>query len=262
MMSLRQVAECLDVADGGDISVLRDILGFSRRRVPTDPDNTVTASVSMLQFIDEIQGDHIHLNVIRVGFDILTNATQDEYDHKIDYSVYRARNIFRQVAIGIGRVERYFITSAQADGMDIIGSTDEANELWGSWSAAGDSVLDVFMVRDVIGFAGLSPVGGDCDKPSKNDGLLGGDIERAGAIDLDFERVARTFAHEVGHFLGLSHNHDDGACPNTAAGRRNLMAQTGCVTNNGVAANVRDATVLSQGQGNTMDDHCSIRGGC
>ncbi len=261
MVSLRQIAECLDVADGDSISVLRDILGFSRRRVPTDPDNTVNATVSMLQFIQEVQGDHIHLNVIRVGFDILSAATQDEYDHKIDYSVYRTRNIYRPIGIGVGRVERYFITSAQADGMDIIGSTEEANELWSSWSAPGDGVLDVFMVRNVIGFTGLSPIGGDCDKPSKRDGLLGGDIERAAAIDLDFERVARTFAHEIGHFLGLEHNHDDD-CPDTAAGRRNLMAQTRCVTNNTVAANIRAAVELSQGQGNIMDDHCSIQDGC
>lgn len=261
MISLRQVAACLDVDDGSHISTLRDILGFSRRRVPTDPDSTVTASVSMLQFTNQIQGDHIHLNVIRVGFDAVSAATQDEYDHKIDYSVYRARNIFSQVNIGIGRVERYFITSTQADGLDIINSEDEANELWSSWSAPGDDVLDVFMVRDIIGFAGLSPIGGDCEKPTKRDGLVGGDIVRATATDLDFERVARTFAHEIGHFLGRDHNHADGSCPNTA-GRRNLMAQTGCVTNNGIAANVRAAVQLTQGQGNTMDDHCSIRNGC
>lgn len=263
MVNVRAILNCEGIDTSQNISILGHMFGFARRRVPTDPDTTVTAAVSMLQYIRGVQGDHVHLNVIRVGFDAMTDQAEADGIHKIDYAIYRIRNIYRPVGVGVGRVEHFVITAAEADGADDIGSDNEADELSDDWSVPGDGI-DVFMVRNIStdDFVGISPVGGSCRKPSKRDGLVGGEIERAAADDLDFELVARTFAHEVGHFLDLPHNHDDGDCPNSNAARRNLMAQTGCVINNNVAANVRAAVELSNGQGNTMDDHCSIRGGC
>jgi hypothetical protein len=67
--------------------------------------------------------------------------------------------------------------------------------------------------------------------------------------------VARTFAHEIGHYLGLSHNHGDD-CPTATSGRNRLMAQTRC------AVSLRDSTDLTNSERSTMRGHCIVKGGC
>lgn len=248
--SLRSLADCIGLDRNGRISVLGDFFGFIRNRVPTDPDTTVTASVSLSQQFARLKGKHIHLNVIKVGLDTLSSADEADALHKIDYAIYRIRNIYRSINLGVGRIKHFFISNADANGRADISSEDEAEALWDEWTVPG-SAIDVFMVRNISAdFVGLSPVDGNCKKNGKDDGLIGGEVNRS------FERVARTFAHEVGHFLGRPHNHGDGDCPASTAGRNNLMAQTGCVIS------VRDSVLLTNGQGSDMRDHCSVRNGC
>lgn len=248
--SLRDLAGCIGLNRNGRISVLADFFGFIRGRVPTDPDSSVTAAVSLSQQFARLKGRHIHLNIIKVGLDTLSDADEAEALHKIDYAIYRIRNIYRSVNLGVGRIKHFFVLNADADGRGDLGSEDEAEALWDAWTVAGAGI-DVFMVRNISAdFVGLSPVDGNCDKNGKDDGLIGGEVGRS------FERVARTFAHEVGHFLGRPHNHDDGECPTSTAGRNNLMAQTGCVIS------VRNSVLLTSGQGSDMRDHCSVRNGC
>ena len=248
MVSVKSMLGCMGVSTAGDVSLLRGFFGFLRGRVPADPDTSVTAQVSALQHIAGLQGKHVHLNVIQVGFDLL--ADLDEGWEKLDYATYRTRNIYRQVGLGVGRVEHYEIVSADAGGADDLGSEDEADELSDDWGVDNGGV-DVFVVRNISDsdFIGISPVGGSCDKGSKDDGLIGGEIGRA------FEGFSRTFAHEVGHFLKLKHNHGDD-CPTGTSARSNLMAQTRCAISN------RDSVLLTSSQGNKMKTHCSIREGC
>lgn len=218
--------------------------------MPEDPEAGVTSSVSLLQQVRSLQGRHAHLNVIAVGFDGIAAGDRDEAFEKLDYAIYRVRNIYRQVSLGVGRVEHYAISSADSNGRDDLGSEDEADQLSDEWSVPNDGI-DVFVVRNIDSdFVGISPIKGSCDKDASNDGLVGGEIGRA------VEGVARTFAHELGHFLGLRHNHGDD-CPTTAAGKRNLMAQTRCA-----APSIREAVALTGGQGSTMRGHCSVRPGC
>jgi hypothetical protein len=249
MASLRSIMNCIGADTSGQFSVLRRFFGFRRSRVPADPDTSVTASVSLLTKMRSLEGRHIHLNVIRVGFDLV--ADEDEALEKLDYAIYRIHRIYLPVNLGVGRILHFILDSADADGADDLGSPEEADELSDDWSVH-NSGIDVFVVRNISDddFVGVSPVGGSCDKPSGDDGLVGGEIGRS------FEKVGRTFAHEVGHFLGLPHNHDDDDCPTSAAGLLNLMAQTGCVNS------VRDAVQLTSGQGGTMREHCSVRDGC
>ena len=98
-------------------------------------------------------------------------------------------------------------------------------------------------------FVGTSPRPGSCEKGPDNDGLVGGESGRSS------EAVARTFAHEIGHFLNLPHNHGDD-CPTTTAGQNNLMAQTRC------ALSTRDSVLLTSVQGTTMRSRCQVRPGC
>jgi hypothetical protein len=247
MTSIKSLLNRMGVPTTEPISLSQNLFGFLRGVVPEDPDPSVTARVSVRQQIADVGGKHIHLNVILVGFDQI--ADLDEALEKVDYAIYRIHNIYRQVGIGIGRVEYYDIPSAQAGGADDIGSEGEADELSDDWSVFNQGI-DVFIVRNISDsdFVGISPVGGSCNKKSKDDGLIGGEINR------DPEGFSRTFAHEIGHFLNLSHNHGDD-CPSSAVDQNNLMAQSRC------AIDIRDSVVLNPVQGVLMKLHCSIHNG-
>jgi hypothetical protein len=247
METVKSILGCIGVDTSGSVSVLFHLFGFIRARVPSDPCTTDPAEISLLSHINSLQGKHIHLNVIRVGID---NFTDDEVD-KIDYAIYKARNIYRTVSLGVGRVEHYDVTSADADGKDDLGSESEAEELTHDWTVPNNGI-DVFMVDNISDsdFVGISPVGGPCDKDDKDmNGVIGGEVNRSRAA------VARTFAHEIGHYLGLPHNHGDD-CPSSASGRANLMAQTRC------ADSTCDSVVLTSSQGSTVRGHCFVQNGC
>lgn len=238
MASVKSTLNCIGVDTSGNLSVLFHLFGFLRQEVPADPCTTATPKVSVLQQIQSLEGEHIHLNIIRVGIDNFTDAEVD----KIDYAIYRARNIFNTRNLGIGRVEHYNVTSSEADGKDDIGSEDEAEDLTHDWTVPNNG-LDVFMVDNISAdFVGLSPVGGPCDKDDKDmNGVLGGEVNRTS------NRVARTFAHEIGHYLGLPHRNSS---PD------NLMAQTK------FANSICNSVLLSSSQGNDIHDHCSVQDGC
>jgi hypothetical protein len=87
---------------------------------------------------------------------------------------------------------------------------------------------------------GRSAVDGPCDKDAK--GMNGATCGLWGS-----EQTARTFAHELGHYLGLEHRNSQ---PD------NLMCQSG------QANSTRNSVLLTSGQGNAMDDHCSVDDGC
>jgi hypothetical protein len=250
-ISVRDLFDCVDAGSEDEQSVLGDLFGFRRGLVPPDPTG-VTASVSIRELAEGVDGDHIHVNVIAVGFDLFSTAAFDNALIELDYCVYRIRDIYRPQGVGVGRVLHFEIDNADADGMATIADDNEAEDLWRSFFVDNDGI-DAFVVRSINGFLGLSPVPGDCDKGSRDDGLLGGGVD-----DVD-EGISRTFAHEIGHFLGLDHNHNalpDGPCPSTTAGQNNLMAQTGC------AISTRTSVLLTNTQGNLMDDHCSIQAPC
>ncbi|WP_433271587.1 zinc-dependent metalloprotease family protein [Actinosynnema sp. CS-041913] len=258
MASVKAIMNCLDIDTSGTTSILGDFFGFIRNRVPPDPTG-VPAQVSLLAHVRGCQGQHIHLNVIRVGFDAISGGApaQDVARQKLDYAIMRTRAIYQQVNLGVGRVLHWFITAADSGGADDLGSADECDSLIEDWSVPNDGV-DAFVVRNISDstFVGkASDIPGECDKEAKDDGVCAGEIGRAA------EGFARTFAHEIGHHLGLSHNHGAAPnCPGTANGCNNLMAQTRCATSCG--GGTRAAVLLTGNQGTTMLGHCSVRSGC
>jgi hypothetical protein len=218
--------------------VLGDYFGMFRRRPPTDP---VTGSVtlSVKTQAQRVRGRHVHLNVIRVGIDQFTAAQLD----RIDYAIFKTRNIYASVSLGVGRVQHWDVSTADSNGRDDLGSEDEAEDLTQEWSVPNNGI-DVFVVRNIsdTDFVGISPVDGPCDKNAKGmNGAIGGEVNRTD------DPFARSFAHEVGHYLGLSHENDQ---------RDNLMCQSSR------ANSLRDSVLLTAGQGSNMRDHCAVRPGC
>lgn len=250
--SVREAMSCMGLGNSGDVSVMWHVFGFRRAQPPTDPDTGTNATVSLGDVFTGLSGRHLNLNVITVGLNTLPAGT---FDDSLDWATFRMRQIYAPVNVGVGRVQHYEVRAADARGYDDIADGDEADDLHDEWSVNNDGI-DAFFVRNIQGtLLGRSPIDGDCGKNSKDDGLLAGGADATSA-----HFVARTLAHEVGHYLDLEHNHDDDECPTSTSGRSNLMAQTRCAQQ--VDSTVRTPVNLTSSQGSTMRSHCTVKGGC
>ena len=239
MPELRQRASCIGLR--ASFSVLRDMFGFQRGVVPPDP-VTGRVSVSLRTQLDALGSRHMHLNVIATGSDNFTDADNIE----VDYAIFKLRNVYRQVALGVGRVQHWNISAAAADGLDAPTEEGQLQELTERWEVPNNGI-DLFIVHDMNiasnggMLLGRSAVDGPCgDKDQKG-------MEAATAGLWGSEQTARTVAHELGHYLTLEHRNGE---PN------NLMCQSG------QASSTRNSTVLTSGQGSDMRGHCMTHGGC
>jgi hypothetical protein len=236
--SIRSLASCIGIT--GEISVLADFFGFARGELPPDPTGA-DVQVSLKRQAERLQSDHFHLNVTAVGSDQFTDADYTE----IDYSIYRLRNIYNQVALGVGRIQHWVVSTSEAGGLDSPTSEDDLEELTADWTVP-NSGIDMFIPHNMLvpsnggRVLGRSPVDGPCDKDAK--GMSGSTCGLWGS-----EQTARSFAHELGHYLGLGHRNNQ---PN------NLMCQSS------KASSIRDSVKLTAGQGNTVRDHCAVHDGC
>jgi hypothetical protein len=239
MSSIRSLANCIGVS--GDFTILGDFFGFWRRRLPPDPTGA-RVTVSLLSQARLLKGEHIHVNVVAVGSDSFTDAE----DQQIDYSLYRIRNIYAAVGVGVGRARHYGVTAADAQGLDNVTTEAEMEEIAQTWRVDNDGI-DVFIpfamnVPSGPGvLLGLSPVPGPCE--AKDDkGMNGSMVGLFGQ-----EQTSRSFSHEVGHYLGLGHQN---------ASPKNLLCQSSS------ASSIRDSVELRKSQGDDMKDHCLCKDNC
>ena len=244
---------CIGIDTDRKISVLFHVFGFAQCKIPHYNTYTNPSTVSLKKFMEEVQGDYININVIRVGIENFDDLEKK----KIDYAIYRARIIYGAIELGLGRIEHYDIPLAEVNKRNDIGSVSEATALTREWTVDNDAI-DVFVVENISSkyFVGISSIGGPCNKdaPGKS-GVIGGEVSRYP------EDFARTFAHEIGHYLGLPHNHlvrPD--CPETREGCNNLMAQSRCATNCGDGA--MKAVLLTSKQRDKIKKHCFVHKGC
>ena len=154
---------------------------------------------------------------------------------EMDAALQFTRDNYAQVSLGVGRIEHFVISTAQADGAENINSGDEAEELTNDWTVP-NSALDIFWVLTYSGSViGRSRVDGPCNKSAK--GMDGSVV----AIEESVNTTGFVLAHEAGHYLALSHSSSD----------TNLMFRS--VPNGGN---------LTGSQGSDMRDHCFTKSGC
>jgi len=240
MASLRALAGCIGV--NGNLSVLRDFFGFFRGVLPPDPTGA-EVKVSLRRQLGLLQGEHFHVNVIATGVDSFVDAD----DVEVDYAIFKMRNVYNQVSVGVGRVQHFGITVAQAGGLDAPTTKDQLEELTENWSVDNDGI-DLFVVHDMnipsgSGILlGRSAVDGPCPGDKDDKGMSGSTSGLWGS-----EQTARTVSHELGHYLTLEHRNSSPT---------NLMCQSGS------ASSIRNSIVLTSGQGDDVEDHCMCRDDC
>lgn len=215
MASLRKAAQCIGLS--GQISIIRDFYGYW---------TGAPKPLSLLTQVRLLQGKHIHLNLIR------TASFNDSLLEQIDSALQFMRDTYATVNVGVGRIRRFLPAHG---GYEIIVDNDVARDLFDSWSVPGDGI-DVFLVISIVGTAvGISPTPGSCDKDGKDSGVAIGVFDRG--TDL-----GTTFAHEIGHYLGLEHEDD--------------------LPDNLMFTSAPNGGKLYGGQGGVMRLHCSMKPGC
>lgn len=185
-ISLKQTAkECL--SETPDMSVLQDVFGYYQGAPST---------LSLKEQLELVRGQSLGINIIMVApGDFGSGAYGD-----IEYGIQHMRDVYAKVDIGIRELKWKKITDAKAGSKDIIDSENEAENLTNDWRVDND-YIDMFVVRQINGFAGVSAEDGPCDKKAKNS-MTGSVVTLEGSQDY----IGNGFAHEVGHYLGLGHD--------------------------------------------------------
>jgi len=239
MVSIKELAQCIGLSNAGSLSIVRDFFGYSFQGYE--------GQISLLRQARLLMGKHVHVNIIRVGVESFNDSDEME----IDRSIQITRDLYSQVSLGVGRVERYFITNAQANGRQNIDNDGEARLLTREWTVYNDA-LDAFYVltyaTDTIGF---SAVNGPCDK---DEGNINGSVI---AIEGFPNTTGFVLAHELGHYLGLSH-----VCTLAAGGGCNSGTCLPVHNNSLMNPCVPNGGNISSSEENNMKDHCFVKGGC
>jgi len=230
MTSVRSVANnCLNLS--GNISIRRDVYGYIW--------GDLNRELSLKEHIELIQGPSCNLCLFLVGHepDFSGEFTQAN-TRRMQAAIDVARGIYAQVGFGIRKLYWRYIPSGEAGGYTVVDAS-EATDLTEDYSGPNDG-LDVFFVTNVTDASGWSNVDGPCDKDAK--GRTGSVLELSNSDSI----TGIVLGHEVGHYLGLEH----------AGDITNLMGDDsdgdGIGSINGTSLN------LSNNQGDTMKEHCSV----
>jgi Metallo-peptidase family M12B Reprolysin-like len=235
MTSIRGTADsCLGVTSD-TISVREDVFGY--------PWGPMDRTLSVKNHLNLIKDDAFNLSAILVAHDAdfagaFTNADTIRMQLAIDLM----RELYAQVGVGVRKIYWQYIPTDQANGYSVVDGS-EATQLTEDWSGNNDGI-DLFFVTTITDAGGWSKTNGSCDKDVAG---------RTGAVvELSNNNAfwGILIAHEVGHYLGLSH----------ANVITNVMGHDS--DGNGIGSIGETSRDLTNTQGNTMKGHCSIRPSC
>jgi hypothetical protein len=179
---------------------------------------------------------------------------------EVDFVIQTTRNIYAAVNLGVGRINHSGINVADSNMRDVIDNSAEARSLTNEWNGPSDS-LDVFVVLN--GWAGtcmdcttvgLSPVDGSCDKT---------DNSRMNGIVITIRNTPRdetgqALAHELGHYLGLSHVCEFTPGGECVSGTCQAMHQSSLM----FPCSGTTAVNISNAEFQNINDHCFVKAGC
>jgi hypothetical protein len=182
---------------------------------------------------------HFDLNVIVVGADKFTPAQQQQ----VNDSIQVMRSIYAPLGPTVGTVSRFSISAANSRGLHIIVHVADAEKLADLFSVKSNEAIDLFVVANLVLADGWSPRPGKCPK------LIRKNL-RSPVVSLNGTSAnsGNSFAHEIGHFLGLPHAEDDSSLVGPSLVASNFMRHDSGTN-----------TSMTQAQSDRMRSHCTIR---
>jgi hypothetical protein len=256
-LSVREIARHRFDATG-DLSINADLYGYIHRDSGgrlfglLDPATDVLPGLgtpaapttrSLRRQLETCSGDSVDLVIFMVGQEPDFSGSIALGDMtEIQYALQVARDLYADVDLGIRRVEWDHLSQEEGSDFVIVNGRSEARRL--THQANGrEGAIDVFIVKFIQGFpAGWSPAPGPCEK---RDSILGRGNGCVVELAQSRQWTGHLIAHEVGHYLGLKHEHD----------RTNLMCG-GFVFDDCDPG--YDSTGITAEQAQTMKHHCMI----
>ncbi len=239
MWSLKQAIQAAGL-DGESVSLAGHVFGYRRGQVPRAPDGSTT-SMSLSDWAALRNKEKFNLNIIVVGSDSFTTSMWDE----VDTLVHRMRQIYARIDVGVQHVRHFGVLAADANGLDIITTSDEVDDLRESW-AVDNGAIDLLIPAGwdrspsaLNGLLGRSKLDGPCLGEKDDKGAASAAVGLSGPL-----LSSRSAAHEIGHYLSLEHQQSLGA---------NLMAQTMFADNP-----TWQAVGLFARQADDVRDHCLV----